>query len=53
MNWQEVDQSLQGAPGYPEDYDIDGILAEINGQEVDHDQYWEIVSHHDRALKGG
>ncbi len=44
----EVDQSLQGAPGYPDDYDIDGIVAEIVqlDNEPEHDEYWELVLRH-------
>lgn len=50
----DVDLALQGAPGYPDDFDIDGIVREIVervGVEgyaaLPHDEFWQIVARHD------
>lgn len=53
---REVEESLQGAPGYPADYDIGGIVAAImkrygrvSIESIGHDAYWALVAEHDRS----
>ena len=50
----DVDQALQGAPGYPADYDIDGIVREIiqtvgidGYADMDETDFYAIVARHD------
>lgn len=52
----DVDQSLQGAPGYPADYDVPAIVREIVASvgvdgyaTLPADEYWQIVRRHDRS----
>lgn len=51
-----VEASLVGCDGYPDDYDIDAIAAEVLGdysqgyaQIVDEDGFWAAVARHDRT----
>lgn len=50
----DVDQTLQGAPGYPADYDIAGIVREIvhtvgidGYADMDEADFYAIVARHD------
>jgi hypothetical protein len=52
----DVDRALQGSPGYPADYDVDGIVAEIIERvgvagyaDLPHDEFWQIVARFDRT----
>lgn len=52
----DVDRALQGAPGYPDDYDTDAIVGEIVERvgvecyaDLPHDEFWQIVARHDES----